>query len=425
MTPDEQHSRPAAHRAGHGARGRPADRDDALTVRRRARLRRSRSRTPMQGLLRRKPRSPRCRRSLWRHRHLRRRHRPHRPLSRCPTPTASATGRCPPEPAAPARAAAPPPPPPSAPVEPQLPPTQPTVAAPPPPPPYTEPPTQPYQPPAPPVTDPRYQQQAPPPPAPVDPRYQQVPRPRRPAMTRARFVPAAAPPAPPQYPPYAVAPGGQQQPPKRGRTGLIVAGVIAIVLLLVGAAVAVVLTVSGSDKGATADSVAATSAAVTQNTVTVTKTLPSTPKSSTSKKSTTTERSSAKAQAPAVPTPNVAQRATLARAQIKAMIRGHFQKIVDGNYTSAYNDLAPSASTASESSWIQQIRDDGLYSFNVNVAPQLYSTTSGVANILNFHTEASASGCKDWSGSWSVVRSGGVWKIGKSNLSQTVVSCGE
>ena len=331
-------------------------------------------------------------------------------------------GAVPAEPAAPARAAAPPPPPSSAPVEPQLPPTQPTVAAPPPQ--YTEPPTQPYQPPAPPVTDPRYQQQAPPPPAPVDPRYQQAPPTAPTGYDTRGFVPAGAPPAPPQYP-YAVAPGGQQQPPKRGRTGLIVAGVIAIVLLLVGAAAAVVLTVSGSDKGAKADSVAATSAAVTQNTVTVTKTLPSTSKSSTSKKSTTTKRSSAKAQAPAVPTPNVAQRATLARAQIKAMIRGHFQKIVDGNYTSAYNDLAPSASTASESSWIQQIRDDGLYSFNVNVAPQLTSTTSGVANILNFHTEASASGCKDWSGSWSVVRNGGVWKISKSNLSQTVVSCGE
>ena len=314
-------------------------------------------------------------------------------------------GAVPGEPAAPVQAAAPPPTPPAAPVES---PTHPTVAAPPAPrPPYTAPPTQPYQPPAPPVTDPHYQQ------AP------------QPGYDTRVVAPTGGPPAPPQYPPYAVAPGGQQQPPKRGRTSLIVAGVIAIVLLLVGGAVAVVLTVSGSDKPATADTVAATSAAATQNTITVTKTVPSTSQSSSSKKS-TTKRSSANAQAPAAAaTPNVAQRATLARAQIKAMIRGHFQKIVDGSYTSAYNDLAPSASTASESSWIQQIRDDGLYSFNVNVAPQISSTSSGVANIVNFHTEASASGCKDWSGSWNVVRSGGAWKIGKSNLSQTVVSCGE
>ena len=217
------------------------------------------------------------------------------------------------------------------------------------------------------------------------------------------------------------------QPPRRGRTALIAAGVVAIILLLLGGAAAVILTVTGSDKGATADTVAATSAAVTQNTVTVTKTLPSTTakKSSPSKSSTSTQKSSPKSAAPPAVGPSAAERATLARAQIKAMIRRHFQNIVNGNYVSAYNDLAPSASTASQSSWIQQIRDDGLYSFNVNVSPQLYSTTSGVANILSFHTEADASGCKDWSGSWTVVRNGGEWKIGKSNLSQTVVSCGE
>jgi hypothetical protein len=314
-------------------------------------------------------------------------------------------------------ATAPPPPPPPA-AEPQLPPTQPTVAAPPPLDPgyAAPPPTQPYQ-------QQAYQQQAYQPPAPPtgDPRYTQTPPPGYDPAATQGFAPA---PPPPQYPPVAAMPAGQ--PPRRGRTALIAAGVVAIILLLLGAAAAVILTVTGSDKGATADTVAATSAAVTQNTVTVTKTQTSTSakKSSPSKSSTSAQKSSPKS-APAPIGPSAAERATLARAQIKAMIRRHFQNIVNGNYVSAYNDLAPSASTASQSSWIQQIRDDGLYSFNVNVSPQLYSTTSGVANILSFHTEADASGCKDWSGSWTVVRSSGEWKIGKSNLSQTVVSCGE
>jgi hypothetical protein len=316
-----------------------------------------------------------------------------------------------------AAAAAPPPPPPAA--EPQLAPTQPTVAVPPPVDPgyVAAPPTQPYQ-------QQAYQQQPYQPPAPPtgDPRYTQAPPPGYDPAATQGFAPA---PPPPQYPPVAAMPAGQ--PPRRGRTALIAAGVVAIILLLLGAAAAVILTVTGSDKGATADTVAATSAAVTQNTVTVTKTQTSTSakKSSPSKSSTSARKSASKSAAPAPIGPGAAERATLARAQIKAMIRRHFQNIVNGNYVSAYNDLAPSASTASQSSWIQQIRDDGLYSFNVNVSPQLYSTTSGVANILSFHTEADASGCKDWSGSWTVVRNSGEWKIGKSNLSQTVVSCGE
>jgi hypothetical protein len=106
------------------------------------------------------------------------------------------------------------------------------------------------------------------------------------------------------------------------------------------------------------------------------------------------------------------------------MMRRHFADIQTGSYTAAFADLAASLGQ-SQSNWISEIRADGLYSFDLSVAPQLASSTSGVANIINFHTEADASGCKDWSGSWNVVKSDGRWLISKSNLSETVVSCGE
>ena len=206
---------------------------------------------------------------------------------------------------------------------------------------------------------------------------------------------------------------------------MTVAAVLAVISL-VGTGVAVMLVVTSADKPAAADTVAG---AVTtpQNTVTVTKTLPakpprrpSTSESSSSRKGADDAHSTAAATAR-----SAAEREATSRAAIKSMIRRHFRDIVNGNYSAAYSDLAPSVSTASESSWIGEIRKDGLFAFSVAVAPTLTSPTSGVANIVTFHTEASASGCKDWSGSWSVVRSDGRWLISKSNLDQSSVSCGE
>ena len=106
------------------------------------------------------------------------------------------------------------------------------------------------------------------------------------------------------------------------------------------------------------------------------------------------------------------------------MLQRHFANIREGNYSSAFADLGASLGQ-SESSWISDIRADGLYSFSLAVAPEMTSSTSAIASIVNFHTEADASGCKNWSGSWNVAKSGGRWLITKSNLSQTVVSCGE
>jgi hypothetical protein len=248
--------------------------------------------------------------------------------------------------------------------------------------------------------------------------------------------PAAGTPVPPLFPPPASS-APQQPPPRHGRTAWLVAGIAAVVIALVGAAAAVIFSVSGADRPAHADS-PASAAASQPHTVTVTKTVPAEPTStsksrasssnssspsSSSRSSSASDGSTFSSSSSSIP--STAERAVVSRTQIESMLRSHFQNIVDGNYSSAYADLAPTASTAGESSWIKQIREDGLYSFSLSVSPQLTSPTSGVAAIDSFRTEADASGCKLWSGAWSVVRVDGVWKVGKSNLSPTTVSCGD
>ncbi|HEX5925772.1 MAG TPA: hypothetical protein VFY45_18205 [Baekduia sp.] len=236
-----------------------------------------------------------------------------------------------------------------------------------------------------------------------------------------------APPTPPNYPSWTPVPG-MQPPPKRGRTGLIVALVAAGIIIVVGAATAVILTVSNSDKSAIADTAGTQTAPIsTQNTVTVTKTAPggSGSSSGTSKRGSPGKSTRKAAPSPVPTASSLAERTTVSRVAIKGLIRRHFQNIVDGNYVSAYSDLTGAATTATEASWISTIREDRLYSFSVAVSPQLTSATTGVATIIQFRTQADASGCKNWSGSWSVARIGGRWRISKSNLRQSPTFCGE
>lgn len=242
---------------------------------------------------------------------------------------------------------------------------------------------------------------------------------------------------PPAYGPPPVQPPAPTQPQGGGggQRGLIITLAGLIAALLLGAAVAVIMLVSSSDKSAkTADPATATAAAAQRTVTTVIRetTVPAKPTSSTrpsSRSSRSTRSISGQASRPtarrrSTPAAAPASSASTDRAEISSMLRRHFANIQARSYTAAFADLAASLGQ-SQSSWISDIRADGLYSFDLSIAPQLTSSTSGVANIINFHTEANASGCKDWSGSWNVVKSGGRWLISKSNLSQTVVSCGE
>src|SRR4051794_20195510 len=234
---------------------------------------------------------------------------------------------------------------------------------------------------------------------------------------------------PPVYgPPPVQPPAPAPQPPPNSQRGLIITLAVLIAVLLLGAGVAVIVLVSGSDDPAQPVTPAAAAAAQPKTVTTIIK--QTAPSRSASRRSggqgpqSTATRSTPSRRRSATPATSPVSSASTDRAEIKSMLRRHFANIQAGNYSSAFADLGSSLGQ-SQSSWTSDIRSDGLYSYSISVAPQVTSSSSGVANIINFHTEADASGCKDWSGSWNVVKSGGRWLISKSNLSPTVVSCGE
>lgn len=232
---------------------------------------------------------------------------------------------------------------------------------------------------------------------------------------------------PPIYGPPPVPPTAAQQPEnRRGQRGLIIALAGLIAALLVGAGVAVIMVVSGGDKTAhAARANAATAAPRTVTTIIRERTIQATPRPNRRRSTSSRSRKRTSSNANSGRSASVAGTSspTLARAEIKSMLQRHFANIRDGNYSTAFADLGASLGQ-SQSSWTSDIRADGLYSFDLSVAPEITSSSSAVANIVTFHTEADASGCKDWSGSWNLAKSGGRWLITKSNLSPTVVSCG-
>jgi hypothetical protein len=110
---------------------------------------------------------------------------------------------------------------------------------------------------------------------------------------------------------------------------------------------------------------------------------------------------------------------------ITNMLNQHFQNIENGNYAAAFGDLTGTAASfaGSESAWIAGQQQDGLESFSLDARPQISSPTTATAQITSFQTQASASGCKSWSGSWSLVNSGDQWLISAANLTATPTTC--
>lgn len=97
------------------------------------------------------------------------------------------------------------------------------------------------------------------------------------------------------------------------------------------------------------------------------------------------------------------------------MLDRHFADIRDGKLRRAYADLGGRATGASEGAWIKAQREDGLYSYDLDVSADI-SGSSATARIVRFRTEASGSGCYEWSGSWQLERIRGRWHIVKSGL---------
>lgn len=98
-------------------------------------------------------------------------------------------------------------------------------------------------------------------------------------------------------------------------------------------------------------------------------------------------------------------------------IQRHFSLIRGHHFSAAYALLAPSLQTG-ESSWIAAHREDGIYSVEVAVQATLHSPVSATAKVAKM-TTLDSHGCKNWSGTWSLQKIAGAWRISEANVTAT------
>src|SRR4051794_25876343 len=109
--------------------------------------------------------------------------------------------------------------------------------------------------------------------------------------------------------------------------------------------------------------------------------------------------------------------ASVQERAVEAAVRRHWQLIEAGRYGQAYDRFAPSLQQAkSRSRWIAGQRRDGLYAAEVEVEPAILSPTAATARIVRLRTNASRSGCHDWSGTYELRNISGAWRISKADL---------
>lgn len=227
---------------------------------------------------------------------------------------------------------------------------------------------------------------------------------------------------PPGGPPpgYAPAPYQPAQPPeRRSGAGPLVALAIACVVALAGIGAAILVAVGGGGD----EPVQATNAAQTApRTVTEYRDPPrATPRrqeQTRPRRQPPSAPSGTPASPPPAVTPVARQRSTprvAEKAAVENTVERHWQLIESGQYDAAFDTLAIPQSRAG---WVAEHQKDSLSSVDVAVSATVHSSTSATAQILTLRTVAN-SGCFTWSGSYDMTKSGGSWKISKSNLSRS------
>jgi hypothetical protein len=108
----------------------------------------------------------------------------------------------------------------------------------------------------------------------------------------------------------------------------------------------------------------------------------------------------------------------LAQRQIQRALSAHFNRLAAGHYETAYSDLTPSEgeSIGGESGWVEAQEEDQLENFSLTVETSLYDPHSAQATIVEFETNALATGCNDWSGYWEMSKVYGEWLISEAKL---------
>ena len=235
------------------------------------------------------------------------------------------------------------------------------------------------------------------------------------------------PPAPPTYIPL------QQPQPQPGRrnAGLITALAVAVFVALLGLGAAILFAVSGGDEDPAAPAVTAATAASAASE-------PAQRSSAAAQRAAVrraeraaerrAERRAARARAaappaqPVVPEAQPEPRATTSASELAGVERAvqrHWALIESGDYSAAYDLFAPEMQGRfSRDGWIQDHREDNLTSVSVTVDPTMTGTDTANARIISMRTDAAATGCHTWTGSYDLQRVSGVWRISQSNLSR-------
>ncbi|MDX8152100.1 hypothetical protein SK069_10885 [Patulibacter brassicae] len=107
-----------------------------------------------------------------------------------------------------------------------------------------------------------------------------------------------------------------------------------------------------------------------------------------------------------------------ATSRVRGAIRRHWSMIEAGRYEEAYALLGPNLQT-SMPRWVAEHRADALSSASLTLGtPDIRSSTRASVPVLSMRTVAN-SGCYRWSGSYDMVRVGGVWRIDRSTLTRS------
>jgi len=106
--------------------------------------------------------------------------------------------------------------------------------------------------------------------------------------------------------------------------------------------------------------------------------------------------------------------------QVQHALRAHFNRLVSGDYETAYYDLTSSEGEAigGESGWVSAQEEDQLQSFSLSVETSLIDPHTAQATISEFETNSLATGCKEWSGYWEMRKIYGEWLIAAAKLEE-------
>lgn len=113
-----------------------------------------------------------------------------------------------------------------------------------------------------------------------------------------------------------------------------------------------------------------------------------------------------------VPRASIAQQ--VGQQDVENTIQREFSLITEHKFSAAYALLAPSQQTG-EAGWVNAHRGEGIYNVSVATTATVHSPESATASIVKMRT-LDGEGCKNWTGSWNLIKIDGQWRINEANI---------